>query len=253
MIFIPCSQGEHLSFFPISRIIIWDLFKKSPWFETWPSFEASEVFKWGTIKKYSKGDSVYKDYASDDLCFLAQGSLWACLAGENGLIKFSIISPPGLLGMAQMLGEHLEDKPCYEFYAAEDSTVLILPSSAIEEQLDKKPLLWRPITEAAIFFQRQCVRQVVLLCCGTIKERLISAIYHYGLSGTSRPYRQYRSLDSISQEEWALMIQSSRQHVNRALRELEQEGILTLGYKRIEIKNPLELERLALARYRRMP
>ncbi len=47
------------------------------------------------------------------------------------------------------------------------------------------------------------------------------------------------------------MTQSSRQHVNRALRELEQEGILTLGYKKIEIKDPSELERLALARMRR--
>jgi len=245
-------QGDVLSFFPTSRVIIWDLFKKSPWFAKWPSFDVNEVFRKGTLTKYTKGEKVHKDYATQDLCFLAQGSLWACLAGDNGIIKFCIINPPALIGTVQLLKDDFEENPCYEFYAAEDTTVLTIPAAAVMERLDEKPYLWRSITEAAIFYQRQCVRQVVLMCCGTIKERLISAIYHHGLSNTSKPHRQYRSIDSISQEEWALMIQSSRQHVNRALRELEQEGILTLGYKKIEIKNTSELERLALARIRRI-
>lgn len=242
-----------MSFFSTSRVIAWDLFSKSPWFSTWPTADASEVFKSGVLKKFTKGDLVYKDYATEELCFLTQGSLWACLSGEKGLIKFSIINPPALIGTAQLLRDDFEENPCYEFYAAEECSALMIPTGVLMEKLNSLPSLWRPITEAVIFYQRQCVRQTVLLCCGTIKERLISALYHYGLSNTFRPHRQYRSMDSISQEEWALMIQSSRQHVNRALRELEQEGILALGYKKIEIKDASELERLAMARIRRLP
>ena len=49
----------------------------------------------------------------------------------------------------------------------------------------------------------------------------------------------------LTQEALAVIIKSSRQHVNRALNALEQENLLKVGYKKIEITNPAEFSKIA--------
>jgi len=223
---------------------------ESPWLSKWNSSDIDLVFRKSELHDYKKGDLVCQDFASPAMYFLASGSVWACLRNESGSVKFGIVTKSTLLGLSQLLGNSFQHEAFFEFYAAEDTTALIIPTKVFMERLEAKPNLWRSVTEASIFYQRQCIRLALLLNIGSIKDRLISAIYQYGLSKLLKPPRTPMSLVSVSQEDLADLTQSSRQHVNRALRELEADGLLSLGYKRIDILDPIALENLALARLR---
>ncbi|MDD0809281.1 Crp/Fnr family transcriptional regulator [Curvibacter sp. RS43] len=225
-----------------------DLIGKSKWFSAWSSADIDDFFAKSELRSYKKHDLLYRDYQATELIFLVEGSAWACLQSDQGIVRFGLVRPSIVVGLSQLLGETFSDEPCYEFYLAEDSLALAIPTSALKERLLARPVLWQSVAKAAILYQRHCIKLALLLYAGPTKERLVSALFQFGASVAMRSNSLSTRGVDISQEDLAILIQASRQHVNRALKELEAEGVIALGYKRIEIVNSTELERLALAR-----
>jgi CRP/FNR family transcriptional regulator, cyclic AMP receptor protein len=64
----------------------------------------------------------------------------------------------------------------------------------------------------------------------TIKERLLKLLYTLSFSQGPCTSGQDEILIRFSQEELSKMLAASRQNLNRALKELEREGVLALGY-----------------------
>jgi len=230
------------------RMYARDLIGKSKWFSRWSSVDIDDFFIKSELRSYSKFDLLYQDYRAEELIFLVTGSAWACLRNEQGLVRFGLVQSSILIGLSQLLGKTFSDEPCYEFYVAEDALALAIPTAVLKQRLAARPVLWQTVAEAAILYQRHCIKLALLLYAGPTKERLISALFQFGVSASIRSSDLNEGGVHISQEDLAVLIQASRQHVNRALKELEAEGVIALGYKRIDILNPTELERRALAR-----
>lgn len=220
----------------------------SIWFRDWPSADVDQLLVACSFRQHPKSEMIYRDGEADELVFVLAGSVWTCMKSDRRSVRFGMVHASTLIGLSRLLTRHHVDDPCYEFFAAEDTTVMVIPARTLVGYLDSRPLLWRAMTEAAVLYQRHCIKLALVFYAGPVKERLISALYQFGLSGSLHAGRLPQQELAIPQEELASLIQSSRQHVNRALRELESEGIVKLGYKRIEIVDAPALERLAVAR-----
>lgn len=218
------------------------------WFNNWEASDLDSLFSQSQLREYAKSEMVYQDYQREELLFLVTGSVWCSMQNESGTARFGMIYPCHLIGLGQLMRPTLDDAPCYVFHAAEPTMALAIPTVAIQAILNGKPLLWRSLAQASILYQRHCIKLALLLYGGSTKERLISALYQFGVS-RRHPMTGTLPLEiSLSQEELAVLIQSSRPHVNRALRELEDERLISLKYKRIEIQDPMQLQTLALMR-----
>ena len=224
------------------------LLSQSQWFRDWPAADLEHILSGSSFREHAKSTLVYRDGSTDELVFLLSGAVWTCLRNERKTVKFGMLYPGALIGLSRLLHQRLPDEPCYEFHAAEPTRLLALPASTLAAHLDHRPQLWRAMAEATIRYQRHCIRLALVFYAGPVKDRLISALYQFGLSAAADAGRAPQQEVAIPQEELATLIQSSRQHVNRALRELESEGLVKLGYKRIEIVDVQALEHRAEAR-----
>lgn len=220
----------------------------SIWFRDWPQVDIDQILMTSRFREHQKSELIYRDGDADELIFVLSGAVWTCMKSDRRPIRFGIVHAAALIGLSRLVTHHHLDDPCYEFLAAEDTLVMVIPARALVAQLDARPLLWRAMTEAAVLYQRHCIKLALVFYSGPVKERLISALYQFGLSGSLGAGKLPQQELAIPQEELATIVQSSRQHVNRALHELAAEGILKLGYKRIEIVDAQALERLAVAR-----
>ena len=74
----------------------------------------------------------------------------------------------------------------------------------------------------------------------TLKERLLKMLYRLAFSnGQPEPDAPI----DLSQDDLAKMLAASRQTLNRLLKELEHEGLLTLGYRTIRLSERHRIER----------
>lgn len=221
----------------------------SVWFRGWTTFEVDSLLRQCSLRRYEKSDLIYRDGLTDDLVLVLSGSVWLCLRNDAKVTRFGIAYPSTLIGLSRLLSYAFHDEPRYEFFAYEETEVLTIPASAMLQELERRPNLWRSAAQAAILYQRHCVKLALVMYAGSIKDRLVSAIYQFASAAAMHASRLPQHELTIPQDELAELIQSSRQHVNRALRALEEEGLVKTGYRRIIIVNSHEIERRAMARF----
>ncbi|BEU96267.1 Crp/Fnr family transcriptional regulator [Acidovorax sp. DW039] len=234
---------------PTSLPLVKNKLSRSIWFSNWNDLQIDKLLAGCEVRHFSKSDLVYSDDARENLVFVLSGSVWTCLRNEAEVVKFGIAYPSTLIGLSQLAQKFFHDEPKYEFYAVDEVEVLSISAKVLLGQLESSPVLWKTTAEAAIVYQRHCIKLALVLYAGAIRDRLISAIYQFGLSAAKHGARVPDLELSIQQEELAVLIQSSRQHVNKALRDLEQDGLISIGYKKIIIKDPERIEIKALARF----
>ena len=216
----------------------------SIWFRKWPQSKIDNLLLHGVIREYRKSEKVYKDYAQKELLLVVSGAVWCLLPDRKPLTKISLLYPSSLIGLSQVM-ESSSTHDAFEFEAAEDLAVMAIPTEIFIDTVEQKTNLWRVLAESTVRYQRSCIRLALGMYIGPIRDRVIVAIYQFGLAGIDPDAIGTALCVDISQEDLATLLQSSRQHINKTLRGLEQEKLVRIGYKRIEIIDPLQF--LALA------
>jgi len=230
------------------RLIARKLMETTQWFEAWEVMEIDTLFRRCELREYDKQETLYRDGDEREILLVVTGSVWTCLRQDTTQVKFGMLFAGALIGLGQLVRRSVTDEPCYEFVAAENTLALAIPQTALVAVLNARPPLWRGIAESAILYQRHCLKTALLLYTGSTRERLISALYQFGVSRSIVPARPPNNQVALSQNELSLLVQSSRPHVNKALRELEAEGLIRLSYKRILVIQPDILTTLAAQR-----
>ena len=196
---------------------------------------------------YRKGETICKDFQRRELMLLVSGSSWCVLSTQTSAWKLSLLFPGSLIGASGMLDEISYDEPLFEFVVAESCEVLAIPTRILAAAIEARPALWRPIAEAAIRYHSAWVSHFLGMYVGSIRNRVIRAIYQFGLNSFVALEAAAPMSIVLSQEDLASLVHSSRQHVNKALRRLESEGLVRVGYKKIEIVAPHQFAMLARA------
>lgn len=142
----------------------------------------------------------------------------------------------------------LEDLPrAYNADAQGDSELLVIPREKFNALLDQHPELYRHF----IPFLCQRIRLSTLLLEGhalfSLEERLASRLLLLAQNvlqgGTDKP----RQTLGISQENLAQMLGTSRQSINKALREWETKGWIERHYGGITLCDLEAMKRLSMA------
>lgn len=228
-----------------NKTITRNLMEASIWFRDLPHSKINNLILNSEFREYKKSEIIYKDFEAKELIFVVSGSVWTCLASISTYFKFGVLLPSSLIGITQILEDLSADVAFFDFRAVEDCQVLAIPKTVFVSTIETTPNQWRLFAEAAVRYHRGCIRLALGMYIGPIKNRAISAIQHFGMAALDPSTLVSPISIDLSQEDLAILIQSSRQHVNKALRELEEEQMVRIGYKKIEIIDPMKLARTA--------
>lgn len=181
----------------------------------------------------------------------ARGSMRDALSLTDQAIAFGAGSLTEA-GVRQMLGavdrSHavrlIEDTSLEYGYTAQAGAVVVcLPCAALLAVLDATPLLWRDIARAGLLRQRDSVAQLQAQALGSLRQRVAATLMSLARD-TGTPLRDGQHLPmKLSQADLATMLGVSRQTLNKTLRQLAEEGIASLSYRRVTFLDAAGLER----------
>lgn len=108
---------------------------------------------------------------------------------------------------------------------AVDSTILSIESTVLFQLLGSRPRLARRWLVSVADRMHGTQQRVLDLLAGSLQEQLASLLLHEAVDG---------SVD-MNQSALAQQVGASRSSVNQALRGLERQGLVSLGYGRIDV------------------
>jgi CRP/FNR family cyclic AMP-dependent transcriptional regulator len=220
------------------------LLRAGRWFGNLPDEFQRQLLGAGVVKDLRKGEWLF---SRGDL----PGGLFAVLDGgiritggtdANGgagarEVLLALVEPPMWFGEIAVF----DGLPrTHDAVAAEKSAVLHVPAQALDRILEGEPRYWRELgllvaSKLRLTFLAM-EDSAVLPIADRLARRLLMSVERYG----EWHDRTSRVVD-LRQQELATMLSTSRQTVNQLLKELEDQGILRLSYRHIEI---LDLDRL---------
>lgn len=192
------------------------------------------VFDRLTIRKLAAGDAVYR--AGD-----CEGGLWGIIEGG---VQFEMPGPqlsPGLahvaipgfwFGEAPLIGKEARRN---DAYATEASTFATISLSDCRAVLDEDPGRWQWIALLANMNRELAMGVAADLLLQDPRQRVIATLlrltgWRAGLHLTPNPGPVH-----LSQQHLGQVANLSRTVVSSTLRDLEQRGLIAIGYRSLEV------------------
>ena len=170
-----------------------------------------------------------------------------------GALRVGALQPDGsesLLGYVepyQWFGEIslLDGLPrTHDAVADVDTTVWQVPQPELRVWLDANPAHWRDVARLVCTKLRLAFTMLEDIAHLPLEQRLAKRLWLVAHGNGTRPDAPRRQL-RLPQEQLALMLGVSRQSANKALRALEDKGVLKLRYGAIELIDVAVLARAA--------
>nr|WP_034339379.1 Crp/Fnr family transcriptional regulator [Herbaspirillum sp. B39] len=223
-----------------NKTLIRAMMESSVWFRHWPATRIDKLLEYSRLQHHEKKQIIYSDDQRNQLVYLAHGTAWTSLLQNDPRLKFGLLFPGSVMGISRVLHPELTDS-AFQFEAAQFCVTLEIPGNLFIDVVGAHPTLWRQVADAAVLYHRQCIKLALGVHTGAIRHRVILAIHHFCLQHEPLKLQVQAMQVDLSQWDLASLIQSTRPYVNRALKEMEQEGLVAVGYKKIEV---LDLPRL---------
>jgi CRP-like cAMP-binding protein len=152
------------------------------------------------------------------------------------------------LGRGELFGfaEILQRAPSpIEARAAQATTLAVFPLSALRPLLDARPNLWRHF--AGLTYDR--LIQTLLLArdisLAPLPQRLARRLLWQALNAGNGAHGSRAIEVHVSQTDLARMLGSGRSRVNEALKQLERSGMVSVGYRSVQLIDMGALRRIA--------
>lgn len=213
------------------KLVTRNLMKTSFWFKDFPSSILSELIVEGEYRNYFKSEIIHSDLIENELVFIISGTVWAYLNNQ----KFGVLKPSDLIGVSAVLDNPNHELPLFVFKAEDDCEVLALSRDLFLRKLNLCPGCWQPLAKASITYSRYLVRWMIRMQTGPIETRVLNLLYRLSINELMSENSDAPIAVDMTQEDLAMMTHSSRQYVNKALRYLEKENLVHIGYKKIVI------------------
>lgn len=126
-----------------------------------------------------------------------------------------------------------------------ETSVLVVPQPELEGWLQRHPEHWRDVARLActklrlMFATLEDIQHLPLI--NRLARQLWVSLHAYGEAVHSA-----RRTVRLSQEQLGQLLGTSRQSVNKCLREMEEQGVVAVRYSQIEVLDLAALEKLAL-------
>jgi CRP-like cAMP-binding protein len=184
-----------------------------------------------------------KDDAADGLYGVVSGAIKVSSTGLDGReAVLTVLSPGSWFGEISLF----DDLPrTHDAYATGPTTLVMIPRRGFQQLLERRPELYP-------HFMRLLCRRIrlsfamledsaLLPLSSRLAKRLLMHAHNY----EQNDHGSNQATIQLSQESLGLMLNSSRQSINKLLKRLEQAGWLRIHYGQIVILDEAALARLA--------
>lgn len=134
----------------------------------------------------------------------------------------------------------------HDAIATQKSLILHISSIALQSLLQQHPVFWYHIAQLTSQKLRFAFLELISIQTQSISQRLAQRLM-FILNGYGNHLSIEKNVIHLSQEQLAQMLTCSRQTINQELQALEQQNILRLSFKKIEIVDVPKLHRIAHA------
>jgi len=193
------------------------------------------------LRRFAKGDHVvHKGSPGDALLFLLAGSLQAIDMTIDGKeIGLSFIRPGDYFGELSIV----DDLPrSASIVAIEPALVALLPRAQAQALIYKNPQVAEKVLRRLAASVRRASDYRTILGIPNAYQRVYALLLQLS---TTAPGGLVVINDLPRQKEMAIMVNTSRETVSRALGELLQRGIVEKDLRRLIVRHPWALEEAA--------
>lgn len=219
-----------------------ELFAAHPWFAALPLADRKALVDAGDVVALRSGDMLYrKGDVGTSFLGVIEGAFKVSTLGEDGREGILAVMEPGnWFGEASLLDGL--PRP-HDVTAIEPSTVLVVGAPTFE-RLMRRPAFARALGALLCSRVRALYGLVEDAMLRSTRTRIARRLLSLARGDTTMAV-DARSQVSVSQEALAMMLGITRQTLSKELKVLVGDGVLALGYGRIEVLMPQELERRA--------
>jgi CRP/FNR family transcriptional regulator, cyclic AMP receptor protein len=217
------------------------------WFRSCPPRLQDALIVHARERHLRPGEHLFMRGMSDgDLYCVLAGSLCVQsvdIEGEGEIPVLVVLEPYHWLGELSLIDRTPRS---HDALAETEVTVLRVPRAALEIWLAANPEHWRDIARLAAGKLRIAFRLMDVELRRPLTERVARRLWliaHGWGYRSNEPRHRIR----LSQDQLARMLGTTRTGVNKALRDLERQGVMRLHYGEIEVLDLVALRRGAAA------
>ena len=220
------------------------LLQKNRWFSGLPADAISEMVGMARLRRLDDGQLLHaQGDLPDGLYGVSKGAIRISNTGADGREALLTVLAPG-----QWFGEIslFDGLPrTHDAHAMGSTELLIIPRRDFHQLLERRPELYPHFMQLLCKRLRQSFNMLedsaLLPLPARLAKRLLMHAQYYGELG---PAGERMSIQ-LSQETLGLMLNSSRQSINRLLKQFEQAGWVSTHYSQIVILDEEALTRVA--------
>lgn len=221
-----------------------ELLQRNRWFRDLPEGCINEMVALARWRHLEDGERLHaKEDAPDGLYGVVSGAVKVSSTGPDGReALLTVLSPGNWFGEISLF----DGLPrTHDAHGSGPTELLMIPRQGFHQLLERRPELYP-------HFMRLLCRRIrlsfamledsaLLPLSSRLAKRLLMHAHNYGQTEEAGG----RSSIQLSQESLGLMLNSSRQSINKLLKRLEQAGWLQINYGEIVILDEEALTRLA--------
>ncbi|WP_369989970.1 Crp/Fnr family transcriptional regulator [Pseudomonas xanthosomatis] len=212
------------------------------WFRQLPDAVQDSLLALARVRELAAGQCLFqRGDAPCGLYAVLEGAMRVgAVSSEGKEALLTLVEAPHWFGEISLF----DGQPrTHDAFAEGPTRLLWIPQAALLQWLAQQPQHWR---ELALLMSHKLrwvfvalEQQSLLAAAPRVAHRLLQIAEGYG----ERDVAQWRL--QLSQEQLALMLSLSRQTINQILKNLEQAGVVRLGYGEVEIVDAQRLRALA--------
>jgi len=194
-------------------------------------------------RRFQRGDPIYlpADQA-DGMLLLASGRAKICnFTGDGKQAILGFIEPGELFGELGVFGSGRREEYAE---AAEKSFVLLIPAGDVFRLMEQYPSLSLAVTKLIGFRRLRIERRLKNLLFRSNRERLTHLLVEFSDQYGRRCPDGIELTIKLSHQDLANIIGSTRETVTVVLGELQNEGLVKLGRRKIIITDPQRLAKM---------
>lgn len=220
-----------------------ELLSKNLWYSQLPIPFQQLIQQQAHYQKFERDQAIFR---SGDLF----NGIYAVLDGRVRLGYIDIEGNESVAAIAEPImwfGEIslVDQQPrSHDAIAVGKCLILHLPSQAIQKILNDYPQYWFHIAQLTSQKLRFAFLELISIQTQHIQQRLAQRLI-FILNGYGNHIRIENNIIHLSQEQLALLLKCSRQTINQELHLLEQQGVLKIAFKKIEILDIKQLHSIA--------
>ena len=203
--------------------------------------EMQRVAEMTRMTKHQRGELIYlPGDVSNSIYFLKEGRIKLAGLSEDGHeVLLDLIGPGEIFGE---VGATQEAPRTTSAEVLEDASLCEMDRKDFEALLLMHPMMTLRVLRRVGFRLKRIETQLLSLICKDVPTRVREALVDLmDFGSASRPDPPVRI--AITQQDVANLIGASRQETSRALKQLEDSGVLDLKYRSIVVKAPELLRR----------